>query len=276
VTPAEAARRYAELGLPVFPCGSDKTPRTLRGFKDATTDVAVITAWWKRWPDALIGMPTGEPIGLIVIDLDVKNGKDGIARFIELENCPIMPATPAVRTVSGGLHLYYARPDYPLGCSADDRYAPGIDIRATGGYVIVPGSGGYSWEHWHFGNCQPLTAPKWLQPRPVERPIGKPIRPTDGLSRYGERALDKATAAIINAPCGQQEATLNSEAFSIATLAAAGGVPAAVARAALLWAARQMPDYDTRRPWRPDKIEEKVNRAFDDGLRHPREVNHAA
>ena len=39
---------------------------------------------------------------------------------------------------------------------------------------------------------------------------------------------------------------------------------------ALIWAARQIPDYDHRHPWRAAEIETKVNRAFTDGMRQPR------
>jgi len=76
----------------------------------------------------------------------------------------------------------------------------------------------------------------------------------------------------MTAPESEQEAASNGESFAIGTLAGAGGIPVDYARRTLLWAARQVRDYDPRRPWRPAEIEHKVNRAFDDGLRRPREV----
>lgn len=55
-----AALRYAERGLPVFPCKpGKKVPLTAHGFKDATTDPAVIKTWWKKHPKANIGVATG-------------------------------------------------------------------------------------------------------------------------------------------------------------------------------------------------------------------------
>jgi hypothetical protein len=77
------------------------------------------------------------------------------------------------------------------------------------------------------------------------------------------------------APNGAQEATLNSEAFAIGTLAGAGAIPARFARDVLLWAARQVPSYDPRRPWHPRELEAKVERAFAAGLRRPRAVTNA-
>jgi hypothetical protein len=92
------------------------------------------------------------------------------------------------------------------------------------------------------------------------------------LSPYADAALARAWRRIITAPDREQEATINGESFAIGTLAGAGGIPVDYARRTLLWAARQVRDYDPRRPWRPAEIEHKVNRAFDDGLRRPREV----
>lgn len=100
----------------------------------------------------------------------------------------------------------------------------------------------------------------------------RPIRPTTGLSRHAEAALDAACRGIINAPDGRQETALNNEAFAIGTLAGAGAIPSQFAQRVLIWAALQMPDYDLRRPWPAAEIERKVNGAFADGMRHPREA----
>src|SRR5690349_17712054 len=66
----KAALEYAARGIPVFPCRREtKRPRTPHGFLDATTETAVIERWWRRWPDAMIGMPTGPASGIAVLDL---------------------------------------------------------------------------------------------------------------------------------------------------------------------------------------------------------------
>ena len=107
------------------------------------------------------------------------------------------------------------------------------------------------------------------------RNIACPIRPTRGLSPYAEEALDRAARAIIGAPNGEQEATINGQSFAIGTLAGAGGIPSDFARRVLIWAAGKVPDFDPRRPWRPGELEEKVSRAFDAGLRQPRALRRA-
>jgi hypothetical protein len=44
------------LGWRVFPCNEAKRPKTEHGFHDATTDERQITEWWRKWPDANIGI----------------------------------------------------------------------------------------------------------------------------------------------------------------------------------------------------------------------------
>lgn len=135
----EAALRYAARGFPVFPCKPDKTPYTAHGFKDAATDSATIKELWRQWPDALIGMPTGKTSGIAVLDLDVKNGKNGFDAVPDWKQ-----RTPVIaRTPSGGAHPYFhAISDTK---STASKIAPGVDTRGEGGYVIVPPSPGYSW-----------------------------------------------------------------------------------------------------------------------------------
>ena len=56
-----AALRYADADWPVFRCQpGQKIPfEGSAGFKDATTDPAVIRSWWARWPTANVGCPDG-------------------------------------------------------------------------------------------------------------------------------------------------------------------------------------------------------------------------
>lgn len=66
-----AALAYAAKGVPVFPCDpAKKKPLTKHGFKEASTDPATIAEWWERWPNAMIGMPTGKASGVWVLDVD--------------------------------------------------------------------------------------------------------------------------------------------------------------------------------------------------------------
>jgi hypothetical protein len=137
----EAALRYAARGWAVFPVRpGGKTPITKHGLKDATTDPAIIRQWWEKWPSANIGIHCGAS-GLLAVDLDTKDGKDGLAEWRELarqhgfsENGTLASITP-----SGGRHLLYAMPGVRLG-NSQSRLAPGVDTRGDGGYIVAPPS----------------------------------------------------------------------------------------------------------------------------------------
>jgi hypothetical protein len=286
MTPLDQALAYAAHGWPVFPCHWDggprlrKTPLTRNGFKDASRDPQAIQQWWGRWATALIGLPTGEVSGIVVLDVDVKRSEANGFDSLEDLGHSILPATPTAHTASGGLHLYFDPAGREIRNTEGKRgrgIGPGLDWRGGGGYVIVPSPGsGYVWDpHLNFDSAPLAPVPERLLPTDKVRIVARPIRPTKGLSPYAEEALDRACKAIIGASNGEQEATINGEVFAIGTLAGAGGIPSDFARRALIWAARQVQSYDHRRPWRPRELDDKVNRAFDAGLHQPRAVRRA-
>ena len=151
----KAALAYAERGLPVFPCRPDKRPYTKRGFKDATTDPAIIRDYWTRWPEAPIGVPMGKASGMVAIDADQREAYDGLETLVQLEEqLGPLPATRLNLTPKGHHYIFH----YPQGvlripCSAG-KLGPGVDVRGDGGYIIVPPSrlpdgGRYDWEASH-------------------------------------------------------------------------------------------------------------------------------
>src|SRR3954451_4211196 len=81
-TLAGAALRFANLGIPVFPCvPGGKQPLTPNGFHGATSEAASVRRWWKRNPHANIGLPTGARTGVVVVDVDVHPGGNGFSSF---------------------------------------------------------------------------------------------------------------------------------------------------------------------------------------------------
>jgi P4 family phage/plasmid primase-like protien len=141
----DAALRYADQGIPVFPCNrKDKAPLTRHGFKDATTDRATIISWWSKWPNAMIGVPTGKRSGIDVLDLDVKPDEfiNGLESVPQWQKCsPVIARTPR-----GGAHLWF-KSDGEVRNSTD-VIAPGVDTRGEGGYVIVPPSANKKERYW--------------------------------------------------------------------------------------------------------------------------------
>ena len=159
---------------PIFPCGPDKVPLVKTGFKAASQAPAQITAWWREFPNALIGIPTGKASGMLVVDIDRKNGHDGLATL--QANAWSIPLTRIQQTTSGGQHVFFQYPaGQPIRCSAG-ALGDGIDIRADGGYVIC-------WEAEGLPRlCEepPAPLPDWLRTA-LARPIpsgGKAPFPT--------------------------------------------------------------------------------------------------
>lgn len=135
-----AAQLYAQAYCwPVFPLAG-KRPLTVHGFKEATRDLKQIAAWWQRWPQANIGVPTGKGTDLVVVDVDVRHdGFASLARW-QLAHGPL-PATRIARTGSGGLHLYYRYPRTGRVANTTNVAGfSGIDLRGEGGYIVVPPS----------------------------------------------------------------------------------------------------------------------------------------
>lgn len=139
----DAAVFYAsDFGWPVFPCKANKAPHTAHGFKDASTDLAQIDAWWVQWPDANIGLRCGPASGVWVVDIDEKDGKAGLAAWRALlgEHAPI--ETARVVTPSGGEHWYFSWTPEMSGYTANGQVAGhvALDTRTDGGYVLLPSS----------------------------------------------------------------------------------------------------------------------------------------
>lgn len=138
-TVADAAVAYASAGVPVFPCvPGEKNPLTTHGFHDATTDLRQIRSWWRRTPEANIGLATGHSID--VLDVDVHAIGTGFPLLRTLHRTgQIAGWGQAVRSPSGGLHLYY-----PTDAGREQRsWSRGrahLDFRGLGGYIIAPPS----------------------------------------------------------------------------------------------------------------------------------------
>jgi len=111
-----------------------KHPRTHHGHADASTDQKKIAQW--KWESANIGIATGRESGLVVIDIDPRNG--GQQSILDLQKrLGSLPAGPKVKTGGGGWHLYFGHPGQPI---RSIKPALGIDIKADGGFVVAPPS----------------------------------------------------------------------------------------------------------------------------------------
>jgi hypothetical protein len=141
-----------EHELACFPCGPDKRPLIAGGFKSAVTGRDRIEDLFRRYPGALVGAPTGAVSGVDVLDID-RGGEDWLSLY---EATHGLPATRIVGTRSGGLHLFFQHHD-GMRCSAG-LLAPNVDVRSTGGYIIL----------WDRAGCRVLSeAPVAPWPEPM-------------------------------------------------------------------------------------------------------------
>jgi len=138
-----AALWYAKHGWPVFPLapvgyrdprrpefvGDGKKPFPgTRGFKEATTDPALIKQQWSAHPDANIGGATG--ILYDVLDID---GAEGVRSLTELGDDVLPTIHGKAATPHNGYHYFIEKTGD--GCRAGVR--PGLDFRGEGGYVVL-------------------------------------------------------------------------------------------------------------------------------------------
>lgn len=129
------ALAWARRGFPVFPVHEySKEP-----IHDAWQTVATRdeNAIHRMWTDPVLGTERDYNIGTlctdrVVIDIDVKKGKDGYNEYAALGG---HYDTLVVQTPSGGFHCYFNAPD-----SSNSPLSGAIDVRSHNGYVLAPGS----------------------------------------------------------------------------------------------------------------------------------------
>ena len=236
----DAALEYAARGWQVLPlhgiergsctCGKKdcqspgKHPRTSHGLKDASSDPETVSEWWQRWPEANIGVRTGEDSGLFVLDVDSQEAAEGLKGKI--------PPDAVVQSTGRGYQVLFKHPGFTVKNSTSE-IGPDIDVRGDGGYIVAPPSihangKRYTWKT----EGEPQEAPEWLldllrngkragrQPAPEPAPTACI---TDERTRaYVAAAIQDEHAIVRAAQEGSRNATLNAAAFALGTLAHLG------------------------------------------------------
>lgn len=172
----EDALSYAKAGWRIFPLhtiidgkctcrnGGDchspgKHPRNSHGHNEGTTDEATVIRWWKQWPNSNIGLWCK---GLIVVDVDPRNGGDAsLEELFETKADVHGFDTLTALTGGGGHHYIFHAPD-------DKRYdckpVPGIEIKSTGGLIVISPSihiSGKMYE-WEDESVAIKPVPQWI------------------------------------------------------------------------------------------------------------------
>jgi hypothetical protein len=209
-TPAEYARRYAEIGWHVLPlwwvredgqcaCGNPKCEHqgkhplgilARRGQDSATTDATVIGRWWRQYPKANIGISL-HASGLCAVDVDPRNGGDITLEQVEAKYGKLLSDVEAI-TGGGGRHIVFSA---PAGLqSLPGKLGPGIDLKLNGYIAVEPSnhvSGNtYEWEGSSspLDGCAPAPLPDWL----------RGLAPAEVRARTGEAFFRAADGSVID------------------------------------------------------------------------------
>ena len=146
----EAALAYAAIGWRVMPVHPNKKKPCIRGWqRSASTNPETIRRWWKKFPDARVGILLGRASNIVVIDIDLPHGPDSMEALQDYLG-RIDPAVSAF-TPSGGQHWYFTYPTgQQIGTSHKLDGFPGVEILSDKAFVVTPPSSGeggnYCWE----------------------------------------------------------------------------------------------------------------------------------
>jgi len=165
----ELALQFAANGYYVFPrYNSSRGPQRPFGWarntpKEAVPENKIIPAsndveYVKIWPQLIkdgynstIHSYGVLGVGCLIIDLDVKDGKDGVNEFNLLRAKFKFPSPNlVVKSKSGGVHLYYKKPLSLISSELktlasiviDQVKYEGVDLRGDGGFVVGPSRSG--------------------------------------------------------------------------------------------------------------------------------------
>lgn len=194
-TKLEAALTYASWGwhvLPLLP--NDKRPASAHGVHDATTDLDKIRTWWAQNPNYNIGIAAGEKSGIVVFDIDPRNGGSDSWDDFTTEHGGV-PDGICQLTAGGGQHHIAQWRDGLKSC----ELRPGVDFLANGRYFVVAPSSvnnkEYVWEESSDptdGICPFVIPESWLAAMAVRKVI---VTATDGELITGNRNAGLASMA---------------------------------------------------------------------------------
>jgi len=212
----------------------------------ASTHVKQVADWWGRWPDANVGVATGEGSGIVVLDVDPAKGGEASLAVLEAEHGRL-PTTARQLTGGEGLHYLFAHPGVAVRNDAESKLGPGLDVRGDGGQIVVAPSRHVSGSRYEWlalpGPGEGLPElPAWLletlrEPEalaaarmmpPASRPAGG-----SGSSPYGVAALERETGDVARAPAGTRNHTLLRAAQNLFELVNGAELVESEARAAL-------------------------------------------
>ena len=214
----EIALQYLSKGLSVIPLISPtmasrklsqeefikkcKTPLVKwKEFQKRRPTEDEVTDWFNKWPEASIGIVTGEISNLVVFDLD----SESAVQYADDEGG--FPISAKVKT-GKGYHIYAQHPGFEV--RNDVRKELDLDIRADGGYVVAPpsfhGNGNqYTWEEGlSIHEIDPAPCESWMidylkevANSPSKPAKETPPKPSENPETASKRTTDDTYADIM-------------------------------------------------------------------------------
>jgi len=157
----QAALNYNEHGFNVIPVGKDKKPLVKwEPYQKEMTTQEQIQGWFGSGQERNIGLVTGAISNLFVIDTDTPEATAEVQDYL-----PENLTTPIQKTPHDGRHFFFRHTE---GFANRARLAPGVDIRTTGGYIVVDPSVNGTGKRWEWleglalGEVSPAPLPDAL------------------------------------------------------------------------------------------------------------------
>ena len=176
-------------------------------------DRDTLAAWYRRGTRRFIFRPIDA--GLVALDLDMKNGKNGVREFIEITGTDPREAYH-VETPSGGVHVYFRNTSGADFVSCELRDHPGIEIKHRA-FITLAGSISDRGRYIPHGDAEEIQAlPAALRDvMPVRRSDPAPMPRHTGEAL----ALRKIYDVLIKQGLTPTEGTRNRFSFELARFA---------------------------------------------------------
>jgi hypothetical protein len=283
---------WPENGVCMCPKGENcsspaKHPLTFNGLNDASSDADTIAAWWRKYPNANVGMITGGQIDVIDVDGAIPAYKQLIAKI----GTPQYLATVITGRGDGGLHIYCTPGGNKTIPSGKHGLPNKIEVKGAGGYVVAPPSrhvsgGTYTYVTKLTGETHgDVVLNEWLasiEPDDAKVIELRPTTPmpvstnTDNVTKYRNAVIQSACNAVLDAGEGGRWMALATEAVPKIARGVAGGlIPHDVGTYALEGAARQA-GLDAGEVARiPHMIDLMLRQGIKEPITPPKDTDHA-
>lgn len=236
-------------------CACMREPGTrCHGVYAATDSVEVVKQWLEETPDMGLAVATGLPSGILVCEYDPKNGGDQSYQEWAAEHGAF--ETETNMSPGGGYHFILQMPNFDVR-NIHGKLAPGIDVKGTGGYHVVPPTTSDKGSYTKIDERNPALTPDWFRDklfqyqsrnkwidnpgilRPVERKEFNADALSDEETERVERTVDYWCNRIRNAPDGNQNTLIYTATRCLFSLCFAGLLDEELAEDAILEACEE-------------------------------------